>query len=459
MAGIGFELRKIFGRKTLAAHVWGSLYATMTTIGPSILFAALLLIINWGIERCGGTEIEKTFFISSLVYISLIAILVSALFNPVLSRYISDRIFENKEEDIGASLFGVLAISSVISGILGAALCLALYYFDHIPLSFLMVYYWFCVCMSHTYILITYISALKKYKEVTFSYLIGVFITLGVFLIGYEYGHIPLIFAVYIGLTLGFLVTNVSLVYQCIRAFGWPMHRYFDFLPYFRRYPGLMMSGITYILGFYSSSIIYWFFSDMQVKIGIFRTTPQYDAALFLALIINLPSLVIFVVKVETVFYEKYIVYLSALNKGSFEIIEKERKSMVDTINLQLFFIYEIQFIITVICICLINIFFPYLGISSDILNNFMVLGIGIYCVFCMYITIIFLYYYEDYKSACIAGSTFFIVATFVAIIIVSIGAPYYSLPILVGGIVGWVISFTLLRKRLHHLNAFLVCR
>ena len=172
MAGIGFELRKIFGRKTLAAHVWGSLYATMTTIGPSILFAALLLIINWGIERCGGTEIEKTFFISSLVYISLIAILVSALFNPVLSRYISDRIFENKEEDIGASLFGVLAISSVISGILGAALCLALYYFDHIPLSFLMVYYWFCVCMSHTYILITYISALKKYKEVTFSYLI-----------------------------------------------------------------------------------------------------------------------------------------------------------------------------------------------------------------------------------------------------------------------------------------------
>lgn len=301
MAGIGFELRKIFGRKTLAAHVWGSLYATMTTIGPSILFAALLLIINWGIERCGGTEIEKTFFISSLVYISLIAILVSALFNPVLSRYISDRIFENKEEDIGASLFGVLAISSVISGILGAALCLALYYFDHIPLSFLMVYYWFCVCMSHTYILITYISALKKYKEVTFSYLIGVFITLGVFLIGYEYGHIPLIFAVYIGLTLGFLVTNVLLVYQCIRAFGWPMHRYFDFLPYFRRYPGLMMSGITYILGFYSSSIIYWFFSDMQVKIGIFRTTPQYDAALFLALIINLPSLVIFVVKVETV--------------------------------------------------------------------------------------------------------------------------------------------------------------
>ena len=39
MAGIGFELRKIYGRKTLVSGIWGSIYATMTAVGPSVLVA------------------------------------------------------------------------------------------------------------------------------------------------------------------------------------------------------------------------------------------------------------------------------------------------------------------------------------------------------------------------------------------------------------------------------------
>ena len=86
MAGIGFELRRIFGRKTLASQIWGSVYATMSTVGPSVLFAVLMLGLTAIMEHFGATELEKMFFISSFTYIFMMAILLSAVLNTALSR-------------------------------------------------------------------------------------------------------------------------------------------------------------------------------------------------------------------------------------------------------------------------------------------------------------------------------------------------------------------------------------
>lgn len=77
--------------------------------------------------------------------------------------------------------------------------------------------------------------------------------------------------------------------------------------------------------GIYCPTIIYWFFSGIAEQVSVFRTAPAYDFALFLAVFVNMPSLVIFVVKVETSFYEKYTLYVSALNNGTHDLIRKER--------------------------------------------------------------------------------------------------------------------------------------
>ena len=90
MAGIGFELRKIYGRKTLVSGIWGSIYATMTAVGPSVLVAMLILFLKYAMDRAGITELENRFFMSSFTYIFLVAVLISALFCTVLSRYVSD---------------------------------------------------------------------------------------------------------------------------------------------------------------------------------------------------------------------------------------------------------------------------------------------------------------------------------------------------------------------------------
>lgn len=459
MAGIGFELRKIYGRHTLASGIWGTIYATMSTIGPSVLFAILVLGLKTVMDYFSIAEIESRFFISSFSYVFLTAVIVMAFFNTVVSRYISDCIFEKKESSICSSLFGVLAAASTMMGIVMLILCIGLYKSGDVGMVFLLVYYWMGILAADAYILIIYVSALKQYKEVTFSYFIGVVTAVVIFYLSYKIFGVHLIMSAYAALVGGFFIITLLLVFFCVKAFGRPDKKYFSFLKYFRQYPLLMLSGFCYMLGFYITTMIYWRLSDMKEQVSIFCTAPNYDLAMFLAIVVNMPSLVIFVVKVETAFFDKYVAYLSSLNSGSYDRIEKERASMCNIIHYQLFYIYEVQLIITVILICLINVFFPYLDISARVLNMFTVLAMGLYCTFCMYFTVIFLYYFEDHRGACIGPVLFVSVTTVLALVFSRIGKPLYPIPLLAGGLVGWVATFFALKYRLNKLNIFLMCR
>ncbi len=459
MAGIGFELRKIYGRKTLASNIWGSLYATMTAVGPSVLVAVMLIFLKIVMDRADITELENRFFISSFTYVFLVSILICALFSTVLSRYISDCVFMRDEKAICASVFGVLTVGSGISGAIMLALCVAMHVRSGVPVSFLAVYYCLGVLVTDAYNLMTYVSALKQYKEVTFSYFLGMLFAAGLYVFEVYVMELHVVAAAYLALAGGYFLLVLLLAFWCVRAFGEPEGSYFVFLRYFVRYPKLLASGGCYMLGFYVATVIYWFFSDMRECVSIFWTAPSYDLAMFLAIIANMSSLVIFVVRVETAFFDKYVAYLSALNNGSYDLIEKERESMGNVLRYQLFFVYEVQLIITVVLICLANVFFPYLNISVQVLNMFMVLSMGLYTVFCMYFTVVFLYYFEDHAGACAGPCVFLLVTAAVAVAAVFLGKPFYTLALLAGGLCGWIVSFGRLRYRLEHLNAFLMCR
>lgn len=460
MAGIGFELKKIYGRKTLASNLWGTLYATMTTIGPTVLSALLMLVLNTLLSRSGLTLLESRFFISSTTCAFLSSLVISALFSAPVSRYIADCVYLGRESEIFPSAFGVLALSTTISGIVMFLLCAGAYDSSYeVPMSFLVSYYFLGVLTTNAYNLMTYASALKHHKELTFSFCLGLLLAVIVYLFCDKRLEIDRVTAACIALASCFFVVVFALVLQCTRAFGAPRGRHFAFLAYFRQYPMLAAGGVLYILGLYAPTVIYWFFSDIREQVSIFRSVPSYDMAMFLAFVVNIPSLVIFVVKVETAFYEKYTSYVSALNNGTLYLIQKERKVMTRVIFQELFFVYEVQLIITVVLICLVSVFFPYLDASIHMLHMFVILSLGLCSVFCMYFTIVVFYYFSDYGGACIS-SLVFLALTVLAAAAASQSSSFYALPLplLVGGLSGWSVSFVLLRRRMEKLDSFLMC-
>ncbi len=461
MAGIGFELKKIYGRKTLTSNLWGTLYATMLTIGPTVLSATLMLVLNTLLSRMGLTVLEGRFFISSTTYAFLSSLLITSFFSTPVSRYIADCIYLHKEEEIFPSAFGVLTLTTALSGIVMLLLCMGVYFYagGQVPISYLAAYYLLGVLVTGAYTLMNYASALKHYRMLTFGFILGLLLAVGVYLLCTVRLGIGGLTSACIALESCFFVVICALVFQCARACGVPRGRYFAFLPYFRRYPMLAVGNLSYMLGLYCPTIIYWWFSEFGEQVSIFRTAPSFDLAMFLAFMVNIPSLVIFVVKVETAFYEKFVVYISALNNGTLHMIKKGRNVMTRALLQELFFVYEIQMLITVVLVCLVSVFFPYLDASIHMLHMFVMLSLGICAVFCMYFTIVVFYYFSDYNGACISALVFLAVTLLGAVLAVKTGN-FYSLPLplLAGGLCGWVTAFLLLRRRMENLDSFLMC-
>lgn len=459
MAGIGFELRKIYGKKTLASKVYGSLYATMATIGPTILFMLLLLLINLAMGWYQVPELDRLTFTSSFTYLFLGAILISSLHNAVLSRYISDKVFENREQEIADALAGCLITGTTCSAVVMLVLCVTLYGNGLKDLLLLSVYYLLGIFVTNAYNLLIFVSALKEYRKITASYLVGLAVSAPVFLVLLRFTRMPFIQAAYAAVAISFLLINVFLVLCCMRAFGQPQGKYFGFLRYYKKYPALLVSGGLYMLGFYLSNMIYWAFSDYVAVVCGLKTIPAYDLATFMAIVVNLPSMVIFVVSAETAFYEKYVAYLSALGKGSYARIEKARLSLQKTTQSQLFFVYEAQLIITIIAICVAVVAAPYLMLSDTVVTLFSVLAIGFFCLFSMYYTVIMLYYFQAYKASAIAVAAFVAVEILGCVICLPMNIFFYSVPMVAGPVIGWVIAFVYLRKLIRDLNSAMLCR
>jgi len=249
------------------------------------------------------------------------------------------------------------------------------------------------------------------------------------------------------------------LIYLIMTFFNHSNHEYFAFLSYFKKHPYLFLSGLFYIVTLYVPNILYWLFSDIAIQVSIFRVAPSYDMALFLAILVNLSTPVLFVVKVETKFFEKYQKYVGSLINGTYSVIEKYRKIMLKTMDIELFYIYEVQLIITIILTCAGILLLPMLGFGGMVMNYFLLLSIGVYCTYLMYFTVIFLYYFDDQFGSFITTFTFFITTILASIAALQLGVSYYPVALFVGGIVSWIVGFFRLRKFMETINARLYCK
>lgn len=458
MAGIGFELRKVFHKESLLSKIKGVAFASMATIGPTVTFILLLLAIRVFMDVLGVLEAAEHFFSSACLYIFVMATMISSMLNTISARFTADMLYEEKEEYIPSAMYGTVFLAVILSALFGFIMCCLLYFRYGVPLTFLAGYYLFGIMITVTYTAMTFISAIKEYMKITRSYISGILMACIMGIVFYLLGMDAILCIVY-ALTIGFFVINVRLIYYVISYFQESNKKFFVFLSYYKKYPALFLSGVFYILGLYISNIIYWFLSDISEVITIFHVAPAYDMATFMAIIVNLPATVIFVVKVETEIFLTYKKYVSAVNNAGYEKIEKYRDIMSNTISVQLFFVYEIQLIIAVILTCLSIFFFPMIGLGGLTLDFFLLLGIAYYCIFSMYFTIVILYYFDDRKGSCVAAGVFLLVTIVAALCAVRGGVGYYALAPLLGSLAGWCIAFFRLRNVLANINARLFCR
>ncbi|MDF2680015.1 MAG: conserved hypothetical rane protein [Brevibacillus sp.] len=132
MAGIGFELKKMFRGQGYLSGMKAYAYSSLVTVGPMLLCMLMVTILQQMLMYLDVSYQERMTFLSAVVYAFVFSLLVTCGFIMVISRYIADKIYMREYDDIIASLYGVMAICLCIGGVSGAVF----YFFSPLDVAF-----------------------------------------------------------------------------------------------------------------------------------------------------------------------------------------------------------------------------------------------------------------------------------------------------------------------------------
>ena len=100
MAGIGVKLTNIYKKNTLTTDIIGMGYSMAVTIAPMLVVIGALIIMEYYLDFSSVDYLTRELFSCTVLYIFIFSLLTASPFNSVLSKYMSDIIYEEHYEDI-----------------------------------------------------------------------------------------------------------------------------------------------------------------------------------------------------------------------------------------------------------------------------------------------------------------------------------------------------------------------
>ena len=161
MAGVGFELKKLFRARTATGHLKAYTYSTIITAGPFLLLTGMVLGIQLLFAIADVSSDESALFVASVVYAFVFSQILSSGFTMVLTRYLADCLSVEYYEDVTGSLFGMCALLASIGSVVAA-----LFYWGT-PLSTFteVLAYTFFLELLIIWVESVYLTAVKKFKR------------------------------------------------------------------------------------------------------------------------------------------------------------------------------------------------------------------------------------------------------------------------------------------------------
>lgn len=458
MAGIGVKLNRIFSKNTITTNLAGFGYSAIITIAPMFLVMAAVLLMQalLGVSRLGyaGRELYSC----TVLYIFVFALLTAAPFNSVLSKYISDVIYNETYDDILPCYYVGLAMNVIFSCLLGIPFCIREFLVGGVRLSYVFAGYCGFISLVLVFYSMLYLSVCKDYKKISLFFLAGMAATVLLSLILVYLFRMEATFAMLVSLDAGFMVI-ASLELALVKSyFRKNSGRYREVLLYFKKYWPLVITNFVYTLGLFVHNFVFWA-TDMHMVIArSFVCMTAYDMATCIAMFTNITSSVIFITRVEMHFHERYRDYSEAVIGGRGSNIEKAKKRMFRQLSEELMNLVRIQFIISVVLFFLCIVLLPRFGFGGMVMQIYPCLAAGYFILFVMYAAIIFLYYYNDMIGAVATSFSFCLVTLAGSIFATRLPAMWYGIGLAAGASVGWCVAYHRLRVMERTLDIHIFC-
>lgn len=174
MAGIGFRLRELMQTNTLSGLVQAYGFAGIIGSGPWVLSIVGILLIGIISTENFLTPAFVAQFQISVTYLMAVSLILTGPLQLMLTRFISDRLYEKHDELVLPNLIGAIFIIVAVSGTL-ATICLFYLFNESILYRLLMLSG--LVILSTIWIVVIVLSGLKAYRAILLAFLLGYGIT------------------------------------------------------------------------------------------------------------------------------------------------------------------------------------------------------------------------------------------------------------------------------------------
>lgn len=400
MAGIGFELRRILVKGSYLSELGAYLYAALISSGPWLMSIFTLSVLGLFREQT-LSNVEHEIFRSTIIYTYAFSLVYVGFFQLVTTRYLADEFYLGRLESSMRCFWTCCATVLVIGTPLAA---LAYLQFEISALYKLLAVMLFIV-VSLIWLAMIFISAVKDYIQIVIAFAVGTVISIaGALWLSRFFGPEGNM----IGYLAGQMVIFFWLLARLIAEF--PVGPIWDrtMFTYFITYWELAAIGIIYNLAIWIDKIVFWLAPDGRTIVPYFRTHDFYEGPIFFAYLTIVPTLAIFLMKIETSFYDHYrMYYAKVMDNHPLSAILEEKGRLVEALHASLREILIIQGAITCLCIAFAPEIIALAQLTPIQVPIYRIALTGAFLQVLLSVVIIILFYFDLRKDVLIISTIF----------------------------------------------------
>lgn len=459
MAGIGVQLNRIFNKHTVISSIYGISFSFVYTIAPMLVVIGCLFSMYkvLGFDTVGYLDRET--FSCSVLYIFIFSLLTSSPFNSVLSKYLADKIYEQRYEDIRPCIY----VGTITNLTLSSVIAIPFYIYEvlvgGVPVYYVFVTYMGYLGLTLTFSTMVYNSILKQYKKISLYFICSMALTFLLSLIFRYLLSFSITYSMLLAMTIGFLLIASLELANVLQYFPKNSRSYGEVLHYFRVYWKMIASNFLYTLGLFIHNFVYWAQPWHLVVRNTYVCNQPYDMASCLAMFTSISASVLFIARVEMHFRDRYKEYMEMIIGGKLDSIEKAKKRMFRELSSQLLSLVHLQFMVSVVIYLIAIIILPIIGFSGMIMEIYPQLAVGYFVSYLMYSALLFLYYFDDLTGALINGLIFAGGALGGSIIAANLPILWYGAGFTAASFLAFTFSYFRLRWIERNIDIHIFCR
>ena len=423
MAGIGFELRKLTSDNSFIGLIRANFYSSILSNGSWIISISILVAIYFYLSFQPGSALSCIQFLVAISYLVSSSLILSAIFQHCVNRYIADKIFEERQDLVCPALLLSGFILLISSFVIGFILVETLLYNQPLLIKLLMLSSF--VVLNLIWLFSNSLTGMKNYRFILLSYTGSYLLVFLLAVVFYRYKLSGLLLAFYIGhavlltLFLVFLLRNY-LTNSLFRL---------EILDFMKINKSLIFSGVFFQLGMWIDKYCFWFAENTSMPIlDSIRSSPIYDMPMFLAFIIMIPGLSVFFYEIEANFSRYYHRFYDGIRNGAtIEEINKKHAELISLTRNCFFNIFKVQSIIAIFACMFAPEIIHLLGLAPvfSYLLRIDVISASLLVILISQINV--LYYLDKKNDVCITTMILFFSSLIFTILSIYLGPSYYG--------------------------------